>query len=49
MAGEQVVPDGHPDMDYPEHEKTYSLFLWLLKWGTIAVAAMVVLLALITL
>ena len=20
-------------MDYPEHENTYSMFLWLTKWG----------------
>ncbi|KQT86371.1 hypothetical protein ASG48_04895 [Aurantimonas sp. Leaf443] len=26
-------------MDYPEHEKTYSMFLVATKWGTIAVIA----------
>ncbi|MEL6505628.1 MAG: aa3-type cytochrome c oxidase subunit IV [Pseudomonadota bacterium] len=26
--------DGAP-MDYAEHEKTYSMFLWLTKWGVI--------------
>ncbi|MBO0662853.1 aa3-type cytochrome c oxidase subunit IV [Jiella sp. CQZ9-1] len=25
------------EMDYPEHEKTYALFLTLFKWGTVAV------------
>ncbi len=24
---------GHPDMDYAEHEGTYSLFVTLLKYG----------------
>lgn len=23
------------DNDYVEHEKTYNLFLWLTKWGTV--------------
>lgn len=26
-------------MDYDEHRKTYSRFLWLVKYGTIAVVA----------
>ena len=49
MAVEQVAPNGHPDMDYPEHDKTYAMFLWLLKWGAIAAAAILVLLAFLTL
>ncbi|SJZ80156.1 aa3-type cytochrome c oxidase subunit IV [Consotaella salsifontis] len=32
-------------MDYPEHERTYSLFLKLLKWGSIAVASLLIAMA----
>ena len=35
MAENQVVVSGHQDMDYAEHEKTYRLFLKLMKWGAI--------------
>lgn len=24
-----------PAMDYAEHEKTFALFAWLIKWGTV--------------
>ncbi len=47
MADEQTLSAGNPDMDYPEHERTYELFLWLLKNGTIAVVSILVILALI--
>jgi hypothetical protein len=29
-------------MDYPEHERTYDRFVTFVKWGTIAVCAIVV-------
>lgn len=32
-------------MDYPEHESTYELFIAMCKYGTIAVIAIVVLMA----
>ena len=32
-------------MDYPEHEGTYSLFLALSKYGTIAVIVLLLLMA----
>jgi len=32
-------------MDYPEHEKTYSLFIGLIKYGTLAVGALMVAMA----
>lgn len=38
---------GHPDMDYPEHERTYAMFITLSKWTTIAAATILVLMALI--
>lgn len=49
IASGNAVSDGHPDMDYAEHEKTYALFTFLFKWGTVLSAAAIVLLALITL
>jgi hypothetical protein len=36
---------GHPAMDYAEHERTYTGFLVLTKWGTISVALILVLMA----
>ncbi len=34
-----------PEMDYPEHERTYSLFLTITKWGTIATVAVLIAMA----
>lgn len=31
----EVNHESGAPMDYPEHEKTYSMFLWLTKWGII--------------
>lgn len=45
MADEHALSAGHPDMDYAEHEKTYQLFLWLLKNGAIVVVAILIILA----
>ena len=39
MADEETV------MDYPEHNKTYELFLGMAKWGTISVIIILVLMA----
>ena len=47
MVDNQVLSTGHPDMDYPEHEKTYHLFLWLLKNGAIGVVVILIILAFI--
>ncbi|MGL4495899.1 MAG: aa3-type cytochrome c oxidase subunit IV [Beijerinckiaceae bacterium] len=33
---------GHPDMDYAEHERTYSGFLVFVKWGTIVTVGIIV-------
>jgi hypothetical protein len=41
-------PMAHPDhsagsaMDYAEHERTYAMFLGLVKWGTIFLVALLV-------
>ncbi|MCB1461021.1 MAG: aa3-type cytochrome c oxidase subunit IV [Nitratireductor sp.] len=34
-----------PAMDYIEHERTYESFLWMTKWGVIAVVDIVIALA----
>jgi hypothetical protein len=34
-----------PALDYIEHERTYENFLWLTKWGVIAVADILIALA----
>jgi hypothetical protein len=50
MAEQNAVPvDGHPDMDYAEHEKTYKLFLGLVKYCTIGAILILTILALLTL
>ena len=33
---------GHPAMDYPEHERTYSMFVNLTKYGTIALIILMI-------
>jgi hypothetical protein len=38
----------HADNDYVEHEKSYSLFLGLMKWGTIATIAIVLFIGSVT-
>lgn len=32
MTDSTPASAGHPDMDYAEHEGTYTLFLTLMKW-----------------
>ncbi len=32
-------------MDYPEHEKTYEVFLALTKWGTMAMVVLLIAMA----
>ena len=49
MANDVANADGHPAMDYAEHEKTYNLFVGLIKWGTVASVASIILLAVLTL
>lgn len=45
--GEQTETDhdASATMDYPEHEKTYDLFLALTKWGTVATVALLIAMA----
>lgn len=39
------MKDGNPNMDYELHQKSYSLFIKLVKIGTISVAAILILMA----
>ncbi|MET0607106.1 MAG: aa3-type cytochrome c oxidase subunit IV [Beijerinckiaceae bacterium] len=40
--GHAPAADGHPDMDYPEHERTYVGFLVFVKWAIIINVALLV-------
>ena len=41
MAGTPEFDINNPaEMDYPEHERTYSRFLAMTKWGTAVVVAL---------
>jgi hypothetical protein len=45
MSETEAQHAGHPAMDYDEHEKTYRMFLRLIKFSLAGVAAILVLLA----
>lgn len=45
MAENHAPAGGHPDMDYAEHEGTYALFLFLVKWTIIATIVVLALMA----
>jgi Bacterial aa3 type cytochrome c oxidase subunit IV len=50
MAEQHAVSEGgHPDMDYAEHEGTYRLFVTLLKYSTIGIIVLLIILAVLTL
>ena len=43
MAGDiKVDMSNAAEMDYPEHDKTYALFLAMFKWGSVFVVAVLV-------
>ncbi|WAP68620.1 aa3-type cytochrome c oxidase subunit IV [Jiella pelagia] len=43
MAGEiKVDMSNAAEMDYPEHEKTYGLFIALFKWGSVVIIALLI-------
>lgn len=44
MASPQVAHDA-PEMDYPEHENTYAMFVGLTKWGTIFMVLLLIFMA----
>ena len=45
MTDNQAVLDGHPDMDYAEHERTYAGFVTMTKWGVIFLVLLLVFMA----
>jgi hypothetical protein len=52
MSADQMTAGesgGHPDMDYEAHQATYAMFTGLIKWGTVGVIFVVLLLAFFTL
>jgi hypothetical protein len=50
MAEQHAVSaEGHSDMDYAEHEKTYRMFIGLTKWGAAGVIVILIILAFLTL
>jgi hypothetical protein len=52
MSADQMTAEeagGHPDMDYAAHQATYQMFIGLIKWGSIGVILIVLLLAFLTL
>jgi hypothetical protein len=46
MATHDDVPMNPEYMDYAEHERTYSGFINITKWGVVAVAGILIFLAL---
>ena len=44
MAQPQTAHDA-PEMDYPEHEKTYAMFVGLAKWTTIFMVLLLIFMA----
>ncbi len=45
MADAEHMPMTSGYMDYPEHERTYRGFTMAAKWGTVAVAVIIILMA----
>jgi hypothetical protein len=45
MAVNDDVPMNPEYMDYAEHERTYSGFIFFTKWGVVAVALILILMA----
>ena len=45
MADHQAAATTQSGMDYREHERTYERFTGLVKWGSIFVATLLVLMA----
>lgn len=45
MANQHGAAMQPSDMDYPEHERTYRFFTGLMKWGTIHIVVLLILMA----
>jgi hypothetical protein len=42
MASDSHASNSGSGMDYPEHERTYGMFVGLVKWGTIGVVVLLI-------
>jgi hypothetical protein len=40
------MSEGNENMDYPQHQRTFSLFIGLVKYGTLSIAILLILMAL---
>ena len=49
MAETHAITDAHPTMDYPEHERTFVLFLKLLKYSIIGLVCLLIFMAVVLL
>ena len=49
MAETHAITGGHPEMDYAEHERTFALFVKLVKYAVIGVACLLILMAVVLL
>lgn len=49
MAETHAITDGHTDMDYAEHERTFGFFLKLVKYVVIGVVCLLILMAVVLL
>lgn len=45
MASTHDTAQGHPAMDYAEHDSTYALFVGMAKWGVILGSGTLILMA----
>lgn len=45
MAETHAITDFNPSMDYAEHERTYALFLKLLKYAVIGLVCLLIFMA----
>ena len=43
------VSEGNENMDYAQHQRTYAVFVDLVKYGTIGVAVILILMAMVLL
>jgi len=40
------MSEGNENMDYPQHQQTFNLFIALVKYGTLSIAILLILMAL---
>jgi hypothetical protein len=40
------MSEGNENMDYPQHQRSFNLFIALVKYGTLSIAILLILMAL---